>query len=472
MTRDPVRIVGAGPCGIACARTLDALGARDWQIFEAGHDAGGLASSVVDPAGFTWDLGGHVVFSHFGEFDRLVAETLGEDVLKHERSSFIHSSDRWVPYPFQNNLHCLPDDRAIEAVSGIVRAHINRTAAATGAASGVAASGDRNVQTSRSFASWMLDVFGDGVVAQFMRPYNEKVWAVPLESMSADWIAERVSVVDWQTTIQRMISRTDDRNWGPNNEFSFPRFGGTGAIYRKAALPLNDRISYDAPVMAIDAAARKVQTGDGLWHAYSELIWTGPLDRLVQVLVDCPTHIREAATLLHHNSVTVVGMGYESPTRDDGSWFYFPDPEVPFYRATNFSKYSPENVPGGRSDLYSSYMTEIAWTPHRPLDRERLVERVDGSLRACGLVPQDAKVISAHMIDVPYAYPVPTLQRDEALAVIQPWLMERNIYSRGRFGAWRYEIGNMDHAVKMGIDVAKRVVSGENEELWQGTSAA
>jgi hypothetical protein len=40
------------------------------------------------------------------------------------------------------------------------------------------------------------------------------------------------------------------------------------------------------------------------------------------------------------------------------------------------------------------------------------------------------------------------------------------VYSRGRFGSWRYEIGNMDHAVKMGIDVARRVVNDEPETLW------
>ena len=59
---------------------------------------------------------------------------------------------------------------------------------------------------------------------------------------------------------------------------------------------------------------------------------------------------------------------------------------------------------------------------------------------------------------MPYSYPVPTLGRDAALAVIQPWLTEHDIYSRGRFGAWRYEIGNTDHSVMMGVEVVDHLL--------------
>jgi len=76
------------------------------------------------------------------------------------------------------------------------------------------------------------------------------------------------------------------------------------------------------------------------------------------------------------------------------------------------------------------------------------------------------EVVSVHVIDVDYAYPVPTLERDEALATIQPWLIGNDVYSRGRFGAWCYEIGNMDHATKMGIDVARFIVQETPEEVW------
>ena len=34
-------------------------------------------------------------------------------------------------------------------------------------------------------------------------------------------------------------------------------------------------------------------------------------------------------------------------------------------------------------------------------------------------------------------------------------------------GPGAYEIGNMDHAVKMGIDAPRRLLTGTVEELWR-----
>jgi protoporphyrinogen oxidase len=275
-----------------------------------------------------------------------------------------------------------------------------------------------------------------------------------------------VAVIDYERVMRNIREGRDDLAWGPNNKFVFPARGGTGEIYRRLAGRLGERVRYGREVVEIDHAGRSLRTGDGEWIEYDALITTMPLDRLIGVVTDCPDALRDAAGELRHNGVYMVGVGYEAPLADSKSWMYFPDPDVPFYRATNFAKYSPANVPDSATDRYCAYMTETAYSDQRPVARAGLEERVEAALRSSGVIAGRPSVASVHVEDIPYAYPVPTRGRDAALRLIQPWLMERGIYSRGRFGAWRYEAGNMDHAVKMGIDAARRVLGQGEEELW------
>ncbi len=42
-------------------------------------------------------------------------------------------------------------------------------------------------------------------------------------------------------------------------------------------------------------------------------------------------------------------------------------------------------------------------------------------------------------------------------------MLEKGIYSRGRFGSWRYEVGNQDHSFMLGVEAADNIVNGATE---------
>ncbi len=98
-------IIGSGPTGLGAAYRLKELGITDYHVIEKENYIGGLATSFVDDKGFTWDVGGHVQFSHYTYFDKLMMAALGEDGwLTHQRESWVWMKNRFVPYPFQNNI--------------------------------------------------------------------------------------------------------------------------------------------------------------------------------------------------------------------------------------------------------------------------------------------------------------------------------------------------------------------------------
>ena len=67
-----------------------------------------------------------------------------------------------------------------------------------------------------------------------------------------------------------------------------------------------------------------------------------------------------------------------------------------------------------------------------------------------------------------HGYPTPWLGRDEVLAEAEHALHAAGIYSRGRFGAWKYEVSNQDHSLMQGVEAVDHILSGEPERTFNG----
>ncbi len=444
-------IIGAGPTGLGAAHRLKELGIDDYLVLERADHAGGLSASFKDENGFTWDVGGHVVFSHYDYFDELLDDLLGDEYLEHERESWVRSSGSWVPYPFQNNVRYLPREARWDCVEGLLP-------------------GNRDTTEPTNFGEWIDRIFGAGIARHFMHPYNFKVWATPPELMQYGWIGERVSVVDLKKVLKNIIMERDDVAWGPNNTFRFPLYGGTGEIFRRLARRLKGRIEYGQSVVSIDPERKVATTDKGLVVEYEALLNTAPLDILTsRWLNGKDTAMIDAAGGLTHNSVYVGGVGLDirdEREKNDRCWMYFPESDSPFYRVTNFHNYSPNNA--ARPGEQLAFMCESSFSEHKS-------EKVDGLMDRTveGLV--NTSLVDAARVDdvctqwetvVDYGYPVPCLRRDDALKIIQPRLEAKDIYSRGRFGGWKYEVGNMDHSVMQGVEWAERMITGAPETTY------
>jgi len=128
----------------------------------------------------------------------------------------------------------------------------------------------------------------------------------------------------------------------------------------------------------------------------------------------------------------------------------------PYYRVTLFSNYSPNNVPHPGAEW--SLMAEVAESPEKPVDQNTVEQEVRDALHADGLLPDPQAVLSTAHRRLPQGYPTPFLGRD---AVVDPILraLERvDIFSRGRFGAWKYEVGNQDHCFAQGYECVERLL--------------
>lgn len=445
-------ILGGGPTGLSAAWRLQEHGHQDWLLLESSDRAGGLSMSICDDAGFTWDLGGHALTSHWKYFDHLLEQALGDHWVEHQREAWVRMRERWIPYPLQNNIWRLPEQDLVRCLGGLVDAH--RARASTPPA---------------DFGQWLHQSFGEGLCETFMYPWNQKFWAYPPAQLGMGWMGEGAAPVDLNRVLVNLVQRKDDFGWGPDATFRFPLRGGTGAIWTSIASQLPyERLNLCSRVCSIDTAARRVLCEDGTSIAYDRLISTIPLDQLLQSLTDCP-ELTEFAPRFVHSSSHIVGVGFAGKCPPDlatKSWMYFPESDTPFYRVTVFSNYSPFNV--ARPGRQWSLLAEVSESVFCPVNTATVVDEVIAGFRKVGFIDERTQVVSRFHRRLERGYPTPWRGRDDVLAAVLPALAERGILSRGRFGAWRYEVSNQDHSSLQGVEAVDHLLLETQEHAVSG----
>jgi len=445
-------VIGAGPTGLGAAYRLKELGDADFLVVEASQELGGLAASFVDAQGFTWDIGGHVQFSHYKYFDELMEKALGkEGWLHHQRESWVWIRDRFVPYPFQNNIRRLPKEVLWKCLAGLIDLYKQIPTQGQGRLA--------------HFGEWIEATFGRGLAEEFMLPYNFKVWAYPAEEMDYGWVGERVAVTDLKRVLENVLFEKDDLSWGPNNTFQFPVRGGTGAIWRRVGELVGlEKIALGVAVKQVNATRREAVLSDGRIVRFQNLLSTIPLDLFLPMIEESTPEARAVAARLKYSSSHIVGIGLKgapAPELKTKCWMYFPESNCPFYRVTLFSNYSPNNVPD--ISRHWSLMAETSESSHKKVDPSRLIEETIEGMLATKLIQSRDEIISTWQFTAAHGYPTPFLGRDAMIETLFAELDRLGLYSRGRFGAWKYEVSNQDHSLMQGVEWANRIRLGAEE---------
>ena len=108
-------------------------------------------------------------------------------------------------------------------------------------------------------------------------------------------------------------------------------------------------------------------------------------------------------------------------------------------------------------------MLEVSESALKPVDTPNMLRDCIQGLINTEMLKPDDEIVSTYHRRFDHGYPTPSLEREGVLTKLLPKLEDKGIYSRGRFGSWRYEVGNQDHSFMLGVEAADHIVNGATE---------
>jgi protoporphyrinogen oxidase len=433
-------ILGGGLAGLSTAYHLGRLGAPSRLVAEARGRVGGTAGSV-EADGFTYDYTGHLLHLHDPYGKDLILDLLAGNSAAHDRRAWIHSRGVDTRYPFQANVKGLPPRVVADCVAGFLET-VHRP---------------RALPRKPDFLSWSRATFGEGITRHFMKPYNEKLWGMPLSKLTTEWQGR---FVPKPTASEVLYGALADQNtlFGYNATFRYPTRGGIQVLPDALAARLEPGVvRVGARATRVDLR-EKVAVIEGLGEVrYDRLVNTMPLNAFLDLAGPLPAAVKTARARLRWNTVWNLNLGIARAKLTDKHWIYFPEKKYPFYRVGCLTAFSPLSAPAGHSALY----IEVSRPGGARVDRARLEAAILDGLRESGLLQRSDRIVSKVWLPVEVGYVVYDFARTPSVETIMRHLDAVGVESIGRYGGWKYSF--MEEAIMDGRRCAQRLTGREGE---------
>ena len=425
-------IIGAGLTGLSAAYHLEQNHYDQYCIVEKEKTCGGLCRSIFHE-GFTFDFTGHLLHindPYFKQFIEKIAPLENFHVI--ERSSFIYSHQVYTRYPFQINLYGLPSHVVAECIEEFVKRAQKQKA-------------------QKSFYHWVLAHFGKGFAKHFFVPYQQKIFCYDPRKLTATWTDRFVPKTSLKEIIEGSV-QDNKETIGYNANFFYPKKDGISFLIKKLISAIKKPILTEYEVKTIDMKQKKILFTNGEIQEYDRLITTMPLNKLLTKIKE-PSNLNlgAVASKLQCTSVLNFNLGIARKNLTEKHWIYFPEKSFPFYRLGFYHNFSSSLVPPGCSSLYG----EISCLRQSKSTMEKHAAEAYG--KVIQLLGIDRKeIIAEKSIFIPHAYVIYNQWRDQNLAKIHQRLQEHDIFSIGRYGAWKYS--SMQESVLDGKETGENLI--------------
>ena len=459
--KEHVVILGAGPAGLATGHELSTSGVRV-SLIDRNDFVGGLCNTN-DHNGYKFDLGGHRWFSKNEDLNNWFRRLMGDEVVWVHRISRIYYDGGYYTYPVS-----IPNVIKNAGLVTIMQAGITYLASAL----------------QYSILNKPINNMKDAYVAQFggklydmfFRRYSEKVWGLPCEKLSSDWVSQRSAGLSIWTVIQESLLKTKSDNESLIEEFMYPRDGYVRIPQRMAEDICNNSdknaIHLESTITKIDYRGPgdfEVFYSDTNGVEHSELatcvvstIPLGVLPRLMQPA--CDQRVVEAAKGLTFRALLTVNVILNKNQVSIDTWLYVQDEDILFGRLHEPKNWSPAMVPdqSTTSLVLECFCTkdDHIWQMSDDEVGRRCVEDLEKKLKFI----DSSEVIDFSVVRSLQAYPVYDLEYAGKIEIINEYLSGfEGLHIVGRGGTHRYN--NADHSIEMGLLLGRKILGYDVDHM-------
>lgn len=394
-------IIGAGISGLTFANYVD-----DYLIIEKEKEVGGYCRTIRKN-GFIWDYAGH--FFHFKteEFkEKFNRELKKEDIVEKDKCTKIFFKNNLIDYPFQMNIHQLEKQDFIDCLYDLFN--------------------KEEKEEYENFLDMLYGKFGKSITEMFLKPYNEKLYAIDLKKLDRNAMGRFFPYADKEQIIKNM-KKSEDKSY--NNTFLYPKNGAEtfiNILYNKLD---KERIKLSTQVQEINEKEKYIITDKGEKIFYKYLINTSPLNRFFKLFNNLK--LEKLSEEMSYNKVLVFNLGFDSKSEFiKEHWMYIPEKDINYYRIGFY-----DNILN--QDKLSMYV-EIGFSKNAPIDVNKELSKTLENLKKQGIIRDNMHLEEYMSIIMDPAYVHINEETDKKIKNEMKKMNDMGIYSIGRYGAWTY----------------------------------
>lgn len=435
-----IKILGAGPAGVAAAYALANRGGANVAVLERGPVAGGnSASFMID--GIWCDYGSHR-FHPVADPQVLgdVKKLMGDELLLRPRHGRIRLGGKWIHFPLKplDALLRLPKPFAARLFGDMLLKPFR------GKTSGP-----------RTFKTVLYDGLGPTISENFYFPYVRKLWGLPPEKLAVKLAERRVGSGSVGKIIAKMMKMLPGLGDETTGKFYYPRegFGQITARMMDAAAANGADFRMSSEITAIVRDGSRVtglrrKTPDGeIQEETDQILSTIPLTILSRLMdPPPPPEVREAVEAIRFRGMILIYLVLETDQFTEFDAHYFPELSIPISRMSEPKNYNAATEPRGLTVLCA----ELPCDPGEKwwgMSDDELGAAFCDWLGELGL-PVTCPVRRTETRRLAHAYPVYDVDYEDRFNTVDAWLLSLDgLLVFGRQGLFAHD--NTHHAYAM-----------------------